>query len=127
MAFAAMTQDTALRYGFPAKPRIGQQVRDSAGRVWVWYPPQIAEDGLAGDGLGFWGAIISSAIGLGASIFGGGSKGKVSQAEAQAAVDKARLEEQLAAAQQPRGAEALFNKKTLPYWSLLILGFVALR
>lgn len=125
MAFAVMTQDTAMQYGFPQKPRIGQTVRDSAGRTWMWYPPEIA-DGLAGDGLGFWGALIGAVTGL-APLFAGGGKGKVSQAEAQAAVDKARLEEQLAAAQQPRGAEALFNKKTLPYWSLLILGFVALR
>jgi hypothetical protein len=125
MAFAVMTQDTALRYGFPSQPRIGHRVTDAAGRVWMWYPPEIAT-GLASDGLGFWGALIGAVTGL-APLLGGKKKKGVSEAEAQAAVDKARLEEQLAAAQQPHGVEALFNKKTLPYWTILILGFVALR
>jgi hypothetical protein len=125
MPFAVMTTDTAARRGFPPRPRIGQRVVDQSGVEWHWFPPEMA-DGLAGGGLGFWGAFVSAVAGPLVGLFGGKKKG-VSEAEAQAAVDKARLEEQLAAAQQPRGAEAIFNKKTLPYWTILILGFVALR
>lgn len=121
-----MTAQGAIRRGFPSSPTPGQAIRYD-GKVWVWFPPQIFETGLSDfDGLGFWGALVSAIAGPVMGLFGGKKKG-VSEAEAQAAVERARLEEQLKAAQQPRGAEAIFNKKTLPYWTILILGFVALR
>lgn len=121
-----MTVQGAVKRGFPMNPRPGQSVQ-YGGKIWVWFPPPVATGlGEDFDGLGFWGALVSAVAGPVLGLFGSKKKG-VSEAEAQAAVDRARLEEQLKAAQQPRGAEAIFNKKTLPYWTILILGFVALR
>jgi FAD/FMN-containing dehydrogenase len=126
--FAIMTAQGATKRGFPRMPYAGQ-MHWHDGQAWTWFPPSVYE-GTAlsdvNDGLGFWGAIISAAIGTVGSLFGSKKKG-ISEAEAQAAVENARLEEQLKAAQQPRGAEAVFNKKTLPFWALIIFGYLALR
>src|SRR5882672_153674 len=121
---AVLTKEGAKRRRFPMAPVSGQ-VHFHEGLTWVWYPPELAKN-LGDEGLGFWGALIGAVTGL-APLFVGGKKKGVSEAEAQAAVDKARLEEQLIAAQQPRGAEAVFNKKTLPLFALIIFGYLVLR
>ena len=130
MAFAIMTAHGAARRNFPRNPKPGEVVY-SDGQAWVWYPPSIFEsNGLSefGDGLGFWGALIGTAIGGISSLFGGGKDKKTQQAiqeqQQQIAALQAQLDEEK---NRPKGVEAILNKKTLPYLALLVFGFLVLR
>lgn len=74
-----LTPQGAIRRGFPINPAPGQRIVDpQTGLVFTWMG---AGEGV-GD-LGFWGALISAAIGIGTSLFSGGGKKEAQKALAE--------------------------------------------